>query len=184
MHPYFQHLKLPLLVDLRPYALFSCDPERNGHIQLESETLPDELLQFLDKHHMFCYHAEAFYTAPDRQNAPHVDNKRFSDRCKLNFVYGGEGSVMKWFKRKDESKVIEPRENAIGKHYVGFQAAEIDEVAETVVGCPTLVNVGQIHSVVNQAQARWCLSVVLGNVKNREAIPFIIAAMRLREYAV
>jgi hypothetical protein len=185
MNPFYAHLKLPLELDLRPLAMFDTDTTAKGHIEVDRSRLPAALIDFLHLRGMKVLHCEAFYTPPGHQMGWHADGKELTHQAKLNFAYGGEGSVMKWWALKDPNYPIKPAGNHIGKRYVAVPLQHLNQVAQAKIGQPSLVNVGQIHSMENgKTEERWCLSIVIGLISTGKAVPFLEARWILEDLVV
>jgi len=111
--------------------------------------------------------AEYFYREKGQNGGIHIDGKVESDFCKLNFVYGGGISLMRWYKLK-EGKKIKSQTTEIGTSYL---YAEFDDVEQVWVSNMTginLVNVGQLHSITNVTEPRMCYSLILGTMDGKQ----------------
>lgn len=180
MGQHFAHLKLPFECDLEHLARFECEVALRGHVDVDKRLLPIELTKFLAMRSMRCIHLEAFHTPPQDGLWIHVDNDRLSNLSKLNFVYGASGSTMAWWKLKPGVQIQAPAVNRIGKYHIGLYTKDCIEVERTEIGTPTLVNVGQPHSVTNNTdERRWCLSVVLGHMTSAQPIEYKSVLFRL-----
>jgi len=125
-------------------------------------SLDPSLTAWLAQFRLTVSHAEVFYTLPGRSLPIHIDDDKFDDHCKMNFVYGAKGSLMQWWQKKDALAPLNRRKTAIGTTYVIFEPEECELIWCAEVGCPSLVNAGQPHSVLNcTAEPRTALSLVL-----------------------
>lgn len=146
--------------------------------------LLDPLLwAWLRTQHLSLRHAEVFYTLPGKSLPIHIDDDQFDDHCKLNFVYGGDGSLMQWWRQKDPAAPLQHKKTAIGTTYVVFDPNDCDLIWTAQVGCPSLVNAGQPHSVLNcTAEPRVTLSLVLESAKGH-LVPWDQAAEMLGKFS-
>jgi hypothetical protein len=129
------------------------------------------LVDLLKKYQVDVSHAEAFYTLPGKKLPIHTDHDVIDNHCKLNFVYGHPGSVMQWWKLRDKNKQLNYQLTTIGTKYLMFDSADCDLVWESQVGCPSLINAGQPHSVINCTdQPRITLSLVLYDLKKQQLL--------------
>ena len=107
------------------------------------------------------------YIEPGSGLWPHRDCDHENNYTKLNFVYGGQNSVMKWFKLKPGSELIQKLTESNSKYSAVSSLDDITEVYQTTVGFPSLVNVGCIHGVRNgTTEPRICYSFVLVYAEN------------------
>ena len=145
---------------------------------------------------------EAFYTSPNGGRVPlHTDTSYLPgthDVCKLNFTWGPMDSTTRWYKIKDENKLVKHFLNEdhankkfynagivpdIDISYVLFAEWEdADLVYETVIDRPSLLNVSQLHSTWNPSseQHRWTLCFTL--LENGEVLTFQRANEIFKDY--
>jgi hypothetical protein len=144
-----------------------------------------ELLDWIDSYNLkFSNIVESFYTSKKNKIFVPIHNDMtvkpgVKDSVKLNFTWGPESSKTRWWKIKDENKLIEVQHdtNEINK---GFELAgiipdiecnkcytanesDVELVYEKTINKPSLLNVGQLHSTFNPdtLQDRWTLSFVI-----------------------
>lgn len=110
----------------------------------------------------------------------HADGDEIDNKSKINFVFGGTGSEMVWYKLNDESK--------IQKHFTGLQTASVRPIDLSTVtevhrcGFKTaLCNVGQLHSVENPNEERACIQFIIRDSNTHRRIEFIDARARIKE---
>jgi hypothetical protein len=145
---------------------------------------------------------EAFYTKPNGGQVPlHADTgytPGTHDICKLNFTWGPADSTTRWYRVKDESKLITHYfgEDGINKKF--YQAGivpdidishvllaewdDVDLVYEAVIDRPSLLNISQLHSTWNPSptEHRWTLCFTL--LENGKALTFQRATEIFKEY--
>ena len=140
------------------------DPGNINHFKIDTDP---ELQNFLLPLDVKIIHSELFYTPPGYTLRAHIDTVN-DDHCKLNFVYGGTDSLMQWWRLKDSTLVLESKFNSTGTPYIPVNIDDCDLVWSAKIGTPSLVNVGQPHSVINHSNSpRWCFSHVLADVKKK-----------------
>jgi hypothetical protein len=175
------NLKLPFETDMLDLARRECDLKKRQHFMVMPETIPAKVLQFLDARGITLTHGEAFFTPPRELLPLHVDGPVINDLTKLNWCWGAWGSKMFWWKLK---KGIEPEAKVtkIGTRYLTMQAKDCVPVHSAQIGQPTLVNVGQPHSIMNMTtEGRWVLSLVLWDKVNDCALQMPEAVERFKD---
>lgn len=146
---------------------------------------------------------EAFYTEPMREIPPHSDTADLpgaGDTCKLNFTWGPKNSTTRWWKIKDESKLIK-RYFGDDRHNTVFDSEgivpdinivyslvaehqDIDLAYEAVIDHPCLFNNSQLHSTWNPSptEHRWTLCFNL--LEQEKALLFDRALEIFKKYIV
>ena len=123
-----------------------------------------ELIKWLDQLGVTVHYSEAFRREPanpnDRWIAAHVDGNQLDDHVKINWVYGHGTSKMIWAKLRPDQQ-LERDKTPVGTDYAWARLDACDIVAECDMLKPTLVNVGQLHSIVDVSETRTCYSFVL-----------------------
>lgn len=159
---YAANIKLPFDLDLRSAAIFSCPPNKLGHVVKDVSTIDHRLVKFLSDHQIKIGHAEAFYTPPRCPLPIHIDSDKISDLAKMNFVYGAKGSTMSWWALKNPGAPLPVKLTSIGTKYVLISPEDATLMHTVEIGRPTIVNVGRPHSINNSTPyMRWCLSLVM-----------------------
>ena len=130
-------------------------------------TVDKNLSKFLSGVGIYVTHGEIFYTPPHGKLPIHVDLHEFSNNCKLNFIFGAEGSKMIWWDKKTDINlrfVYTP----IGTKYIMLDEDECIPIHSAEIKQPSLVNVGILHSINNTTdEGRWCMSYTLRHIKYR-----------------
>jgi hypothetical protein len=130
--------------------------------RISQSMIDTNLVQFLRSRNIDISHVEVFYTLPGHRIPIHVDTDTMDNHCKLNFVYGDAGSVMRWWRPKNPNAELKYQLTPVGTQYLYFDKDDCDLIWESQVGCPGLVNAGQPHSMFNCTNsARWAVSLVL-----------------------
>jgi hypothetical protein len=159
---YCQDLTLDFILDtsvLNRVQSIHKDADNGAIFKIHQSEVDPNLLHFLNELDLTVNFAEIFYTPPNKNLFIHIDNNYISNNCKLNWVYGGSGSVMEWWERKNPKAPLEFKLTDIGSKYIYFNRDECVKVWQHEVKQPSLVNVGIPHSVQNNTNAaRWCVS--------------------------
>lgn len=104
--------------------------------------------------------AEQFYIGPYQSIPIHIDGKTFDHKVKINFQYGGQGSVMKWYKPTKLNIARSEVSGPLGP-YTMMSKNQVTAVWSAEIGTPSLINAGILHNVENQSAPRWVVSVPL-----------------------
>ena len=104
---------------------------------------------------------ELFYAPPglDYVMGIHTDSG-MGDRSKINWVFGGEGSLMHWYRvvnPKQKEQLVTP----VGSQYNLYEPDEIKLMHSTTIQNPAIVQIGVPHNITNPGQERWCYSMVI-----------------------
>lgn len=101
--------------------------------------------------------AEIFYIPKHGQIRIHEDGGEQNDVLKVNWVFGGQDSLMHWY-----NPVNDPvwKKTALGVAYKMYLEDQVEVIHSQRVGCPSLVQVGIPHNVVTNNFPRLCLSVL------------------------
>ena len=142
--------------------------ETDSHVVVTRycERIP-ELEQLLLSNRVAIRDGQRFYIKPGGGHWPHQDCDHKNNYAKLNFVYGGKDSVMKWFKLNPGTELTSSLTEAGTKYLTVASFDDITEVYRTTVGFPSLVNVGHLHGVRNgTTEPRICYSFMLAYAEN------------------
>lgn len=135
------------------------DYGRSRHVRVPLGDISPELVAWLDHLSLKIEWVELFYTAPGQITKIHTDGLG-GDYTKLNWQYGGQSSVMRWYRPLRQGHK-DPLITPIDSDYLFWSAMEVEPVGDVRVGYPTLVQVGVPHNVVNLLTHRWVLSVII-----------------------
>ncbi len=146
--------------------------------------LTTEFLQILDSKGCKVLHLESFYSQEHYVQPIHIDslvNKR--QETKINFVWGGENSIMNWYEIIDDS--IEPvlELTPIGTPYQIYPASNHKLVHSEAIHSPSLVNTSVPHNIVNFSEKRLCLSLLVVK-KDNNYMPYKEALEVFSEYLI
>lgn len=162
MRKYSMNLNLPFDThDLIHGVKRDHDPAEFGHYPYQLENLDQRIVQLFKDRGIEIPHLEVFYTPPHRNLAIHIDGAVQTDVVKLNWVWGGEGSRMMWWKTKSDKDMM-VGETPVKTNYLYADQKACIMLESAVIERPTLINAGVLHSVINgSSNGRWCLSIVL-----------------------
>tara|TARA_Y100000385_G_scaffold278523_1_gene326883 strand:+ start:232 stop:852 length:621 start_codon:yes stop_codon:yes gene_type:complete len=170
-------------------------PARQFISYLGLDVVPDAMHKWAESHGLKVSNVvEGFYSGPFGSGVTvpiHTDQTDYpgvADRCKINVTWGPQDSVTRWYKLR---KGVEATKIEHAKNYVndGFEEAgivpdiycphcwtanknDLKPVFEKVISGPSLLNIGQLHSVFNPSkdQMRWTISFAI--LKDGEPLLF------------
>jgi hypothetical protein len=149
------------------------------HCSIPPDHMDPRITVFLSGINAWSPHAEVFYSLPGLRRPIHTDGGPISDLCKINWVYGGSGSLMRWWDPKDPTKAPKEGRTIVGSRYCSYDDDDCELAWESTVGFPSLVQVGIPHDMVNSSdEPRWCVSYVVSDATTREPIPWDRAVER------
>lgn len=158
------------------------DPQRRNQLDI-NHRIDTKLQEFVYHRGLYITHAEAFYTPPFTGLGIHIDGKKADDHCKLNFVWGGEGSIMQWWRPINPDSSL-PGQTPIDTDYLRYHVTDCELVYEAQIGQPSLVNAGRPHSIYNQSHTgRWCMSYVLRWIKGKSLLQWAEAVDKFQHFA-
>lgn len=180
---YCLNLDLGFVVDSSILDTIDVDPSRVNHFVIKN--IDKKLTDFLSSLGIAVPYAEIFYTPPLRILPLHVDGDYLSNFCKLNFIFGGEGSLMQWWELKDKDVPLNYHINKNGTRYLRIETNECEFVWQEKVGQPGLVNIGRPHQVVNCTNTpRWCMSYCLYDNINKGMLQWENASKIFEQYQI
>lgn len=164
MKQFSAQVNLGFDADMNIGVMRPCDKTKLGHFSYDHKYFNTRVIEFLLARQIEISHFEVFYTPPHATLAIHADGSTLSNIVKINWVFGGKGSRMMWWKAKNDD-AVKLLETNIGTSYLYADQKNCVMVESAVISVPTLVNVGQLHSIINTgSEQRWCLSAVLAKV--------------------
>lgn len=101
---------------------------------------------------------EIFYRSPGAGSGIHIDSYG-GDYTKLNWIFGGKNSTMKWWTPRD-SNSGKIKDTIIDTKFLLYSQDDVDLLYEYPLVSANLVQVGIPHSVVNPFEERFCFSFV------------------------
>lgn len=147
---------------------------------LDKSTIPQSIHKWLQNRGFSIHSVECFFSSPYTIQAIHHDTRTLSDVVKINWVFGGQGSFMAWYKPTPGIQLV--TKNDMGVQYAKLEKENATEVFRAYMGeQASLVNVGRFHGVTNQTPyERFCYSAVIVNDGRRvlwsEAVSALIGS--------
>ena len=128
--------------------------------------LNPELSEFLLSLNIKVKMIEAFYRPANTMLNPHIDGAG-GDYAKINWIYGGKESVMKWYTRKPNTQIKDFGLSKINTPRIIFAEEDLNVLHTECLDGVHLVQVGIPHSVQARDEDRHCLSLVITGLDGR-----------------
>lgn len=105
----------------------------------------------------FSNNAELFYTQKDKNGILHRDISltgpdavmKDDDYVKINFMLGGQHSLMNWYMPNTDAVAIKSNSYNTGAPAERFSISDVSHVHSATIGYPSLVQVGIPHDITN-----------------------------------
>ena len=143
----------------------------------------DDFINFFDEKNLSFRHCEVFHLKKGDELEPHVDTNELGNQVKLNYVKCDTYSLMNWYDCIDKTK-INQNKTEINTKYLEIDQKYLKKVYSTQIGWPSLVNVGQFHSISKVESNRTCYSLVLSHKNNNQHVNFKEALEIFKEYII
>jgi hypothetical protein len=166
MNPYCVDLNwnIPLLSPHVDINIF----KKKYHTKGDITDIHPLMLQHLASKGMKISLLETFYSEPNYTQPIHIDVDG-GDYSKLNWVFGGNNSLMHWYKLKngvsEKLKIT-----SIGTIYSNYDIDQVELVHSQTIGKPSLIQSGIPHNVTTSLEERLCICLVIIN-NNEDRIP-------------
>jgi hypothetical protein len=134
------------------------------------EYISDELTELLSTLDVYIKSVEIFYCKPHHTGGIHVDAEG-GDFVKINYVFGGTGSLMNWYTVKPD-QIPNFGMTPANTFYWNWKPEQVIPIHSHVVKFPTLVQVGKPHQVNTTDEARLCVSLIVGTKSTGKFIKF------------
>lgn len=132
------------------------DPLKNFHSKIGRHQLSVEFIDWVYDRGLALrddYAGEYFYTPPGGWVPMHTDKPVINDYVKLNWLVGGESSVMNWFELDEGKNLNAPSQTSLQGVYATASSDDVTKVYSARIGTPSLVNVGRLHELINGPEA-------------------------------
>jgi hypothetical protein len=131
-----------------------------NRVECRIEKIDERLENFLSSFNLMTQLSACFYTPPNfNRGWNHVDSSKLDNMVKLNYIIGGENTVMRWFKFIGPEDHIVRQANTLGDPYAKFVSAECELIWEEELTGFCLVNAGIPHNIQNNSShIRWSFS--------------------------
>lgn len=141
------------------------DPTINYHFKINRSMLANEFVEWIYERDLVLRDGDSageyFYTPPNGSVPMHTDKHEINDYTKLNWLVGGESSVMNWYELKPGKTLSSYEQTNLKTSYAFARPEDVDLVYSARIGTPSLVNVGRLHSLTNGPEAShvYCVYV-------------------------
>jgi hypothetical protein len=125
-----------------------------------------KLIIFLMRHGLGLPKAATFYSEGEIVHPIHIDGASVSDMVKINWAYG-DNHTMNWYSTAINKQAS--TEN-IDRTYIYYKSSEVKLIHSQKVDCPSLVQVGVPHNVINYSGSRRCISVALFHIHTNQHV--------------
>ena len=142
-------------------------------------------MNFLADHGLTVMFSELFYTAPNIQRNIHIDGDTLGMGIfNLNWIYGANGSTMKWYEPKEGyTPWLQP--TFAGTYCYHFDKNKCDLLYETEIKHPCIVHTGIPHTVFNSTnEPRWCISYTIGDSETGRLVTWNRLVIKLENYFI
>ena len=168
----------PLLEPVDVKSLHLLGP-RIIHKKISDADINPELVSFLRDKGLRIGLAESFYLPKHSKLRIHEDGGIRTDALKINWVYGGEGSVMNWY---NPIKAPIWAETGLGIPFRSYTEEQVELIYSCTVGCPSMLQVAPPHNVVTADSERFCVSLAINTVSPDEMASFTRGLEIFSEY--
>ena len=138
----------------------------SSHKFYDLSDLNPELSEFLLSLKIKVKMIEAFYRPANTMLNPHIDGAG-GDYSKINWIYGGKESVMKWYTRKPNTQIKDFGKTKINTPRIIFDEEDLTVLHAECLNGVHLVQAGIPHSVLAGDEDRHCLSLVITGLDGR-----------------
>jgi hypothetical protein len=186
MNKLFQELSIPHRANYNMVRQLRVDPTASTqHFPIPKSERDPDVIKFLDDHGLNIVFSELFYTAPQTWRTIHIDGETIGiDLFKFNWVYGADGSTMKWYEvQPDYTPAL--RTTKAGTYAYVFNKDKCNLLYETEIKHPCIVQGGIPHTVFNSTdEGRWCVSYSIGDNETGEFATWDKLVAELGQYFI
>jgi hypothetical protein len=153
-----------LCVDLKfEFPLFTHEQikekYKGKHVKIDLASINEKFCKLIKSKNLVINHAQIFYVEPFSNTTIHRDKELLQDFPKMNFVFGGEGSVMQWFEPRPEY-IKKIKLTPLGIPYVAYDPDEVKLIHQSSVAQPSIVQAGIPHNIITFSEPRYCFSFI------------------------
>lgn len=133
------------------------------HINVDPAMINSYWYNKMLEHDLEIHRVELFYGPDDLTYVMGIHTDRsFGDWGKINWVYGGDGYEMHWYKPiSSASKDV--LATPVHSKYNLFEPSEVHKIHSIKPITPFIVQVGIPHNITNPGHERWCYSMVIND---------------------
>jgi hypothetical protein len=171
------NLKIPLFKE--GITLNDFPKIRHSKIDVDTTVNP-QILNLLISKNLFIYFAEVFYAGPFLVGGIHTDcGGLINDIAKISWVFGGQDSLMHWYRPlgSGKSKITD-----INSDYVLYTRSRVELIYSNNLKTPSLVQAGIPHNTSNDKEERYCFTFILADCITRKPICMDRAIELFNEY--
>ena len=179
MSEYFAHLNL----NINPVTIDHVHLKNQYQTKIMQDQLNPELIDLLKNYGVKITYAESFYSPPPYIQRIHTDEFG-GDFVKINFIYGGHGSQMHWYKVKENVNSNIVKKTSTSVNYIQWNPDMVDLVESDSIAHPSLVQVGCPHNITNKDEYRLCITVVLNDLVSSDRLTMSQARIKLSEFLI
>jgi len=137
----------------------------------------------------FSNNAELFYTQKNQNGILHRDISltgpdgviKEDDYVKINFMFGGDSSLMNWYTPNENSVAIKSNSHNTGSPAERFIRSEVTHVHSATINYPSLVQVGIPHDITNNTiEDRYVICLV--PICNNKRMTMELALEKLKPF--
>jgi hypothetical protein len=156
---------------------------KTRHIKINLDKINPEIIQLFDNLGLHIFLAEVFYSRPFFVSGIHTDVKG-GDINKINWVFGGNDSIMNWYAIKEGTTPTDVQQTVVGTPYIAYDSAAVHLEFSKTISNPCLVHVGVPHNICNAKEHRWCVSLVYHDKKSKKRPTMEEAKNIFRDYCL
>jgi hypothetical protein len=145
----------------------------HGHVAVPIEAVNPDLLDWFEDRGMYLKNADIFCSPPNFTLGIHVDGVRRDNAIATNWAYETKNTpgIMQWWEPKPEfvnPSDLKPEEHgaysiSTTPYALAWLPEQCNLLHESVVGNPSLVNIGIPHSMTNGRHQRYAISMTWKN---------------------
>jgi hypothetical protein len=164
-------IKLPVEHPLENPTILNQSDYKPDIFFVDHSDVSEKFTQWLDSQGLvMTYPPLIFYTPPHRECGFHIDGNAITDRAVINWIVGGEGSLMHWYNLAPDAEITEMTNTQAGTPYTRYTEEQVVHAHTQAVKWPSIVQTGVPHKVTNYGnEHRWCISCDISKKESPEA---------------
>lgn len=146
--------------------------KRIPHSRVNLDFLNPAIIDLFTSNNLEITLCEAFYRKPTDiiHDTVHKDAMHITDATKINWVFGGDDTMMNWY--KPINPIFNVNHSQIGVEYINYDRSNLSLIHSQRVGFPSLVQVGIPHDITMGLTDRLCISTFFKEKGSTEYIAF------------
>ncbi len=173
-----------LNLNINPVTIDHVELKKNYQTPIDWKNINPDFIDLLKNLGIKIRYVESFYSRPFAKQGIHTDCMG-GDYVKINFIYGGRGSQMHWYKVKETSSTPPVvAKTPINTEYIPWKADMVDLVESDALNYPSLVQAGCPHNVTTTNEDRLCITVVLSDLITSNRCTMAEAKLKLQEFII